>query len=85
MRDKIPVYLADLTHTGPVLSSNVHPLAAGLVGAQLLESLPDLVDVELFKYPRDLSAAVSRRTPTIAGFSNYSWNCNISYEYAVRL
>jgi radical SAM superfamily enzyme YgiQ (UPF0313 family) len=83
--DRIPVYLADLTHTGPVLSSNVHPLAAGLIGAQLMKSLPGLVEVELFKYPQDLSAAVSRRAPRIAGFSNYSWNCNLAYEYALRL
>ena len=85
MPEKISVYLADLTYTGPVLSSNVYPLATGLVGAQLSESLPDLVEVELFKYPQDLSAAVSRRKPQIVGFSNYSWNCNLSYEYALRL
>jgi radical SAM superfamily enzyme YgiQ (UPF0313 family) len=85
MSDKTLIYLADLTHTGPVISSNVHPLAAGLLGAALLRDIPDLVEVELFKYPHDLSEAIERQFPRIVGFSNYSWNCNLAYEYAKRI
>lgn len=33
----IRIYLADLTHNGLVLSSNVFPLSIGLVAAYLLE------------------------------------------------
>lgn len=42
---------------------------------------PDDVDVDLFKYPEDFSAALEQETPDIVGFANYSWNFNISIEY----
>ena len=83
--NKTLIYFADLTHTGPVISSNYFPLAAGLLGSTLLREMPDLVDVEIFKYPQDLSEAVARQMPRIIGFSNYSWNCNLAYEYAKQI
>jgi radical SAM superfamily enzyme YgiQ (UPF0313 family) len=79
------VYLADLTHTGQLVASNTHPLAIGLIGAYLREHMADRIEVELFKYPQDLSAALAQRTPRLIGFSNYSWNCNLSYEYVKRI
>ena len=83
--NKTLIYFADLTHTGPVISSNFFPLAAGLLGSTLLREMPDLVDVEIFKYPQDLSEAVARQMPRIVAFSNYSWNCNLAYEYAKQI
>lgn len=80
--EKTRIYLADLTHNGLVLSSNVFPLSIGLVAAYLLEQKPDEVEVELFKYPEDLSAALERDVPDIVGFANYSWNFDISRQYA---
>jgi hypothetical protein len=52
------IYLADLTHRGMVLSSNVFPLSIGLIAAYLIKSRPDEYEVELFKYPEDFSAAL---------------------------
>ena len=83
--NKTLIYLADLTHTGPVISSNFFPLAVGLLGSELLREMPDLVDVEIFKYPEDLSKAVAHQMPKIVGFSNYSWNCNLAYKYAKHI
>lgn len=82
---KVLVYLADLTHTGQLVAANTFPLGIGLVAASLLKHLPDQVEVELFKYPDDLNAALRRRIPTIMGFSNYSWTCNLGQEYASRV
>ncbi len=82
---RVLIYLADLTHTGPVLSSNYFPLAPGLLAAYLLKHVADEVEIELFKYPQDLTRALEHRTPTILGFSNYSWNCDISYQFATRV
>ncbi|MCR9214733.1 MAG: cobalamin-dependent protein [Proteobacteria bacterium] len=79
---KTRIYFADLTHNGLVLSSNVFPLSIGLVAAYLLEKKPDEIDVELFKYPEDLSAALDTNVPDIVGFANYSWNFDISRQYA---
>ena len=82
MARKTTVYLADLTHRGLVLSSNVFPLAIGLVAAYLVEHRRDRVDVQLFKYPNDLSRMLEVEAPDIIGFSNYSWNFHISRQYA---
>ena len=83
--DRKVVYLADLTHTGPVISSNVHPLAIGLIGAYLCQEFNDCINVELFKYPQDLTRALDERIPDVLGFSHYSWNSEISHAYARAL
>lgn len=82
MAEKRTIYLADLTHKGLVLSSNVFPLSIGLIGAYLQKSRPDEFEVELFKYPEDLSQALERRMPDIVGFANYSWNLDLGYQFA---
>ncbi len=78
------VYLADLTHTGQLVASNVFPLGIGLIGANILKEIPG-ADVTLYKYPDDLARAVHLRQPHVLGISNYSWNCNIGHEYARRI
>jgi radical SAM superfamily enzyme YgiQ (UPF0313 family) len=85
MKTKESIYFADLTHTGTIVSANFFPLAIGYVAANLLDKYSEQVEIELFKYPDDLSAALSRRVPRIIGFSNYSWNLNLSYEYIKRI
>jgi radical SAM superfamily enzyme YgiQ (UPF0313 family) len=78
------IYLADLTHTGQVVASNVFPLGIGLVGASIVKEIPD-ARVELFKYADDLDRALSDRVPDVVGFSNYSWNCYLGMAYAQRI
>lgn len=78
------VYLADLTHTGLLVASNVFPLAIGLVGANIMREIPG-AEVELFKYPEDLDRALSERVPDVFGISNYSWNANLGHEYVRRV
>ncbi|MFB3146008.1 MAG: radical SAM protein [Nitrospirales bacterium] len=79
------VYLADLSHTGQIVASNTHPYGIGLIAAKMLDEIGGKVEVELFKYPDDLSSALERRAPQVMGFANYSWNCNLGYEYARRI
>jgi len=81
MKKKKLIYLSDLTHRGMVLSSNVFPLSIGLIAAYLIKKRPDDFEVELFKYPEDLSEAFERRKPDIVAFANYSWNFHIGYEH----
>jgi radical SAM superfamily enzyme YgiQ (UPF0313 family) len=78
------IYLADLTHTGLLVASNVFPLGIGLVGANILREIPG-AQVELFKYPDDLDLALSERVPDVFGISNYSWNANLGHEYLRRI
>ena len=63
MVQKRTIYLADLTHKGLVLSSNVFPLSIGLVAAYLLQQRPGQADVQLFKYPEDFSRALETQAP----------------------
>ncbi|WP_016753420.1 B12-binding domain-containing radical SAM protein [Leptospira kirschneri] len=85
MRSKILLYLVDLTHTGPVISSDVFPYGVAMVGAYLKAHHADEVEIEIFKFPNDLSAALEKRRPDIIGFSNYSWNFYLSYDFAERI
>ena len=82
---KALIYLADLTHTGHVIAQNVTPLGVGLIAAYVLEAMPDQVEVQLFKYPTELSRALAARMPQVIGLSDYTWNCNLSYDYATRI
>jgi radical SAM superfamily enzyme YgiQ (UPF0313 family) len=82
MSEKKLVYLADLTHKGLVLSSNVFPLSIGLIAAYLIDKRPDDFEVELFKYPEDFSSAIEKRKPDVIAFANYSWNFHLGYQYA---
>ncbi|MDA0958624.1 MAG: cobalamin-dependent protein [Proteobacteria bacterium] len=85
MNTQAHIFLADLTHVGDSLSSNVFPLGVGLIGACLKENLDAEIQVEIFKYPNDLSRRLNQVNPCVVGFSNYSWNCNISYDFAERI
>ena len=83
---QMKIYLADLTHTGSVImSSNIFPLAIGLVGSYLDEKLEFDVDIELFKDPSELNERLLSSKPDIVGFSNYSWNEQISLAFAKKI
>lgn len=75
------IYLADLTHTGQSVASNVFPLAIGLLASYLQGKSEHEYDIELFKYPDDLAERLRHDPPDVLGFSNYSWNCEISYKF----
>ena len=77
MMKKERIYLADLTHTGQIVASNVAPLGIGLIASYLLKTHSEEVDIELFKYPHDLSRALEVEIPRLVGFANYSWNLDL--------
>ncbi|MDC0422962.1 cobalamin-dependent protein [Methylophilaceae bacterium] len=82
MAAKKLIYLADLTHKGLVLSSVVFPLSIGLIAAYLINKRPEDFEIELFKYPDDLSSAIEKRKPDVVAFANYSWNFHLGYQFA---
>ncbi|ETX03382.1 MAG: hypothetical protein ETSY1_00235 [Candidatus Entotheonella factor] len=76
------VWLADLTHTQQVVSSDVIPAAVGGI-ATFAESRIDLpAPIRLFKYPERLAEALEHELPDVIGFSNYCWNFRLSYKFA---
>lgn len=74
------IYLADLAHAhGDSQNSTLTmPLGIGYVKAFAIEALGDSVDIQLFKHPERLMAAVERSPPDIVGFANYGWNINLN-------
>ncbi len=85
MNSKKLIYLVDLTHTGPVISSDVFPYGVAMVGAYLKAHHSDEVEIELFKFPDDFARALEKRKPDMIGFSNYSWNFYLSYEFSEHI
>lgn len=82
---KTPIYLADLTHVGPIISAGFHPLGIGLIAAYADLLIGDRFSFELFKYPDDLAAGLEKNPPRVLGLSNYSWNFKLSYTFAQKV
>lgn len=78
MRERVLVYLADLTHTGVRVATEGFPLNIGLVASFARKHLGNSIDIRLFKYPRRLLQAIRERPPHILGCSNYTWNSRLS-------
>ena len=70
------IYLADLVYD-TVKSNYVVPLNAGYLAAYLSEQLGDAADIRIFKYPKELEAAVRETPPDVLGLSHYSWNARL--------
>ncbi|HLB57610.1 MAG TPA: cobalamin-dependent protein, partial [Gammaproteobacteria bacterium] len=81
----IKISFSDLTHTGQLVSANTFPLGMAMVAAYAKKILGDQIDMQLFKYPEDLSQYLEHHTPKIACFSLFAWNNHLSHEYARRL
>jgi radical SAM superfamily enzyme YgiQ (UPF0313 family) len=82
---KEKIYLADLTHTGQIVASNITPLGIGLIASYMNLQRPGLADFSLFKYPEDFNNALETEIPRIVGFANYSWNCELAYKFAEKI
>jgi len=78
----IAVCFADLTHTGKTVDTNFFPLGVAYVAAYAKAMIDDPIEVQILKYPKELSDYLQTTVPTIAGFSNFSWNASLSYAYA---
>jgi radical SAM superfamily enzyme YgiQ (UPF0313 family) len=79
---KKKVYFADLTHTAQGISASTFPLGISYIVSHAKHHLGADFDLELYKFPKDLEAALRREAPAILCFSNYSWNLEISYKLA---
>lgn len=81
----INIVFSDLTHTGVTVDTNYFPLGVGYVAAYAKKCLGDLIDIQLFKYPDDLSCYLTKNEVCVACFSNYSWNLKLSYQIATKI
>jgi len=75
------IYLADLTHTGMGIATEIFPLNIGLVASYAKQKFGPAIQITLFKYPDELKQALLDSPPHILGCSNYTWNTNLSYHF----
>lgn len=79
---RLTVYFADLTHCGTITNADTFPYGVGCIAAYAKQTYGDEVDVEIFKLPHDLNAALAERVPDVMCFSNYVWNYYLSTAFA---
>jgi len=79
------IYFSDLSHMGQIVAANTIPLGIAYVATYAKENIKDDIDVEIFKYPDDLSNYLDKDMPQLACFSNFSWNIKLSHEFAKRI
>ncbi len=78
------IYLADLGHNLVTVTSDTYPLGVANLAAYAKEYLDagGPLEVEIFREPQDLHAALERQLPDVMGFSSYSWNHHLSLSFA---
>ncbi|MFA7239070.1 MAG: cobalamin-dependent protein [Sulfuricellaceae bacterium] len=81
----INIAFSDLTHTGITVDTNYFPLGIGYVAGYAKKCFGDSINIDLFKYPNDLSVYLTKKEVQVACFSNYSWNLNLSYQVATKI
>lgn len=74
----LSVFLGDLTHDSIGLATEVFPLNIGLIAAYAKKEFGSRIDIQLFKYPVELEAAIRVNPPDVLALSNYAWSHNIS-------
>ncbi len=84
MNEKLKVYLCDLTYDTIILVSDTIPINIGFIGSYAKKRFGEKISIELFKYPNDIIKQINKEPPDIIGFSNYSWNSNLS-EYVASI
>lgn len=61
------------------------PYGTACVAAYAKEKFRDSIEVEVFKYPDELTNYLEKNVPAVVCFSIYIWNRKISYQFAERI
>ena len=78
------IYFADLTHTTQVIASEFMPFSVGCVAAYFMARSrhAERFEVEVFKFPEELSEAFAKRKPYALAMSNCLWNADLASQIA---
>ncbi|WP_173982009.1 radical SAM protein [Magnetospirillum sp. SS-4] len=76
------VYFADLTHCGTITNADTFPYGVGCVAAYAKTIFGDAIELDIFKFPAELDAAMAGNPPDILCITNYAWNANLSMTVA---
>ena len=81
------IFLADLVHNHHAGDNQISgsedfvvPLNVGNLSSFIKSQLNDVVDIKIFKYPKDLLDALTAIQPDIIGFSSYIWNAELNIK-----
>ena len=77
VKSKPLIYIADLTYSTTVYSSDTFPIGIGYVTAYAQKNLPDLFTFKLFKVADTLFDAMDLELPDILAMSYFPWNKNL--------
>ena len=80
---KKAIWISDLTHTAQGIGANGVPLGASYIYAYAKKIFGNEFDFKLFKLPSHLEEDLRSTSPTIFSFSNYSWNLELGYKFAL--
>ena len=80
---KKSIFISDLTHTHNGIMAGTFPLGASCVYAYAKKELANEFDFKLFKFPSKLNESLTETSPALMGFSNFEWNLELSYKFAV--
>ena len=80
---KKAIWISDLTHTAQGIGANGFPLGASYIYAYAKKIFGNEFDFKLFKLPTHLEEELRSISPTIFSFSNYSWNLELGYKFAL--
>jgi len=80
---KKSIWISDLSHTQQGSNSWTFPLGASYVFAYAKQKFGKEFDFDLFKFPSDLNESLAATSPKMICFSNYSWNFELSYKFAL--
>ncbi len=78
------IWISDLTHTEQGIVSRTFPLGASCVFSYAKKELGSEFNFRLFKFPSKLNEALSKKIPSMLCFSNYKWNFELSYKFALE-
>ena len=84
MKNKLRIFLGDITHDTIVLVSDTIPINIGFIASYIKKIYGNSVDITLFKYADDIIKQIKSNPPDVIGLSNYSWNSNLS-EFLISL
>ena len=79
---KYKALFADLTHMGMGINADVFPLGIARVAAYTVQELKNEIEIEIHKFPQELSESLRREPPQILCMSHYMWNSRLTYAYA---
>ena len=78
----VNIWLCDLSYTQQGVSAECIPAAIGGIATFCEAYVKHHLKMRLFKYPEKLIEAMAGEPPQIVGFSNYSFNLELSYGFA---